>query len=71
MQKRYNTDEAVEYLGKNGFKTTKGTLNVWRCRKQGPEYIKLRTTPLYEQEALDNFLNSGVRVKTLDSTGAR
>lgn len=70
-QKFYNTDEAVTYLAEHGFTTTKGTLAVWRCKKTGPSYVKLRSKPLYHQESLDAFLGGGVHVKTMGSMGAR
>ena len=66
MSKRYDTKAAVEYMAERGVRYSPGTLEVWRCEKRGPEYLKIGNRPYYTKEALDNFL-AGKPVKTIDA----
>lgn len=66
MQKIFDTKAAVQYLEQNGYQTTKGTLEVKRCQRRGPEFIRIENKPFYTKEALDNFL-TGKPVKTVDA----
>ena len=66
MSKVYETKAAVEYLADKGFETTRGTMEVWRCQKRGPEYLKINNRPYYTKESLDLFL-AGTPVKTVDA----
>jgi len=66
MSKKYTTKEAVELLATWGVNFTKGTLDVWRCRKEGPKYIKLRNRIFYTEESLLQF-SGGLEIKTTDS----
>ncbi|MBW2470950.1 MAG: hypothetical protein JRE18_02615 [Deltaproteobacteria bacterium] len=66
MPKIYNTIAAVQYLAENGYNTTKGTLEVKRCQRRGPEFIRIENKLFYTKESLDAFL-SGKHVKTVDA----
>lgn len=70
-RKLYDTKQAVSFLDEGGFKVSRGTLEVWRCRKTGPAYIKLRNRAYYSEESLKAFLSSGIEVKTVDSIEGR
>lgn len=59
MNIKYNTPQAAIYLG-----VKPGTIEAWRVRGGGPEYIKLGKAVRYSQEALDNFLLSHTRSNT-------
>lgn len=59
MKVIYNTPQAATYLG-----VKPGTLEAWRVRGGGPEYIKLGKAVRYRQEALDAFLLSHTRTNT-------
>jgi hypothetical protein len=66
MSKVYGTKAAVQYLADKGFETTRGTMEVWRCKKRGPEYLKINNRPYYTKDSLDSFL-AGKPVKTVDA----
>ena len=66
MSKKYNTKEAVELMKSWGVSFTKGTLEVWRCRKEGPKFLKIRSRVFYTEDALREFAQ-GLEVKTVDS----
>lgn len=66
MSKLYDTKAAVEYLAEHGVRRSPGTLEVWRCQKRGPEYLKIGGRPYYTAKALDAYM-TGVPVKTVDS----
>jgi hypothetical protein len=66
MSKIYDTKAAVEYLAERGYRTTKGTLEVKRCHRRGPAFIKINNRPFYKKSALDDFLE-GEPVRTIDS----
>lgn len=66
MSKKYNTEGAVDLLKSWGTPFTKGTLEVWRCRKEGPKYIKIRNKVFYTEESLRQFA-TGLEVRTIDS----
>lgn len=66
MSKKYNTQEAVELMKSWGISFTKGTLEVWRCRKEGPKFIKIRSKVYYTEESLRQFA-TGLEIKTVDS----
>lgn len=66
MSKKYTTQEAVDLMKSWGISFTKGTLEVWRCRKEGPKFIKIRSKVFYTEDALREFAQ-GFEVKTADS----
>lgn len=66
MPKKYSTKEAVELMKSWGISFTKGTLEVWRCRKEGPKFIKIRSKVFYTEESLRQFA-TGFEIKTIDS----
>lgn len=66
MSKRYDTKEAVQYMAELGVRFSPGTLEVWRCQKRGPAYIRIGRKPYYTSETLESFL-AGQPVKTIDS----
>ena len=66
MSKKYTTQEAVDLMKLWGISFTKGTLEVWRCRKEGPKFIKIRSKVFYTEDALREFAQ-GFEVKTVDS----
>jgi hypothetical protein len=66
MSKKYSTKEAVELMESWGTPFTEGTLAVWRCRKEGPSYIKIRNKVFYTEESLRRF-TTGLVIKTVDS----
>jgi len=47
------TPEAAQYLG-----LAVSTLNKWRCRGGGPEFLKLGRAVRYRQYDLDRFLET-------------
>lgn len=62
----FTTVEAAKFLADLGTPYTVGTLAVWRSRKEGPEYVKVRNRPLYTERSLRSFAQ-GRRVLTVDS----
>lgn len=66
MSKKYTTQEAVDLMKSWGISFTKGTLEVWRCRKEGPKFIKIRSKVFYTEDAMREFAQ-GFEVKTVDS----
>jgi hypothetical protein len=64
MSKRYDPRAAVAYMAERGVKRTTGTLEVFRCQKKGPEYIRIGGRIYYTEEALDAYL-AGEPVKTV------
>ena len=50
MKKLVNTRQAAEILG-----LKHNTLEIWRCRNQGPKYIRLGRRVLYDLEELEDF----------------
>ena len=70
MSKRYNTKEAATFLKNLGTPFSPGTLEVWRCRGEGPQYIRIRRRIYYSEKALQEF-SLGLTVETIDSMGNR
>ncbi len=66
MSRKYSTKEAVKFLEASGTPFTCGTLNVWRSKKTGPAYIKIRSRVFYTEAALIEFTR-GLEVKTIDT----
>ena len=66
MSKRYDTKAAVKYMEENGVIYANGTLEVWRCERRGPAYVKINNRPYYTKETLDAFME-GRPVRTIDS----
>lgn len=66
MSKRYTTEAAVELMKSWGISFTKGTLEVWRCRKEGPKFLKIKSRVFYTEDSLREFTR-GLEVKTIDS----
>lgn len=65
MKKLINTAEAAEYLG-----LRPNTLEIWRCRHQGPKYKKLGRRILYDPADLDEYAAS-CTVTTREKPSAR
>lgn len=63
--KNYSTTEAAGFLRELGVPFTKGTLEVWRSRRTGPKFIKVRSRVFYREEDLREFA-SGTEIKTTD-----
>ena len=59
----FRTKDAASYIG-----LTKSTLEAWRCRGGGPQFLKLGKAVRYRKEDLDNFLSSRVRTSTSQAT---
>jgi predicted DNA-binding transcriptional regulator AlpA len=55
----HRTEEAAAQLN---VKPT--TLEAWRTRGEGPEYVKLGKAVRYSSEALENFIKSRTRTST-------
>lgn len=66
MGRKYNTKEAAELMKTWGISFASGTLEVWRCRKEGPRYTKIRSRVFYTEESLREFCR-GLEMKTADS----
>ncbi len=64
--RKYTTKEAVALMASWGVPFSPGTLEVWRCHKEGPEFIKIRSRVFYTEQALKDFVR-GSQVKTVDS----
>ena len=54
------TRDAAEYIG-----STKSTMDTWRCRGEGPVYIKAGRSVRYAQTDLDDWMTRQ-RVLTKD-----
>lgn len=67
--KHYPPKQAAEYLAEQGAPFSVKTLNTWRHYGRGPAYKKIANRILYPQTALDQFLESGTLVKTVDAMG--
>lgn len=57
--KRYRTKEAAIYLDMK-----QNTLEYWRIRGFGPEYLKIGRSVFYTQQALDAYLEQCRRRST-------
>lgn len=53
MRKLVNTIQAAEILG-----LKPNTLEIWRCHKRGPKYVKLGRRILYDPAELESFTAS-------------
>lgn len=53
------TKEAANYIG-----LTKATLEAWRCRGNGPKFLKLGRAVRYRKKDLDAFLTARLRTNT-------
>lgn len=53
MRKLVNTKQAAEILG-----LRPNTLEIWRCHKKGPKYVKLGRRILYDLGDLEEFTAS-------------
>lgn len=60
----FTTEEAAEYLG-----LAKVTLECWRSRGGGPEYLKFGKAVRYRKDHLDRFEESRVRRNTSQGGG--
>ena len=54
-----DTPEAADYLG-----VQRSTLEAWRCRGGGPNFVKLGRLVKYRQTDLDNFIEARVKTNT-------
>ena len=66
QQRLLTSTEAAAYL-----RASVQTLAHWRCRGDGPVYLKRRGRILYRQADLDIWLNTTVRTSTSDDTVRR
>lgn len=55
-----DTIEAARYLG-----LQKTTLEAWRCRGDGPQFVKLGRAVRYRQADLDAWIDSRIRQNTI------
>ena len=65
-----NQRQASDYLqNRFGVSISPNTLAVWRCQKRGPVFLKLSGSSrvFYRTEDLDAYIESAIRVKTIDS----
>ena len=53
------TTEAAGYIG-----LKKSTLEAWRVRGDGPQFLKLGKAVRYRKEDLDDFVNARIRTST-------
>lgn len=63
--KLLNTVEASAYLTSCGVPYSKKTLEVFRCRRRGPKFLKIVSRVYYKREWLDEFLR-GLPIKVVD-----
>lgn len=54
-----------DYYFAGGLPFPVGTLNVWRCRKQGPRYVKFPRGVFYRPDTLKKYFES-CEVRTVD-----
>jgi hypothetical protein len=59
MNQNYQTEEAAKILG-----VRPCTLEAWRCRGGGPEFLKLGKAVRYRQSDLEFFMQSRLRKNT-------
>ena len=57
-----DSDQAADYLG---LKRT--TLEAWRCRGGGPQFVKLGRLVKYRRADLDAFIESRIRSNTSEA----
>lgn len=55
-----DTIEAAHHLG-----LQKTTLEAWRCRGEGPRFVKLGRAVRYRQADLDSWIESRIRHNTI------
>jgi excisionase family DNA binding protein len=60
-----DTTEAARYLG-----LQPTTLEAWRCRGEGPSFVKLGRAVRYRQADLDAWIESRVRQNTIGGEAA-
>lgn len=65
MSKLYTTKEAVKFFKEQGTPFTHGTLEVWRSKRTGPSFIKIRNRVFYQEKTLRQFIH-GTHVQTID-----
>lgn len=68
-ERLYTPKEAVNLLKGWGVDYTASTLATWRCRKEGPPYLKIKGRAFYTEHALRR-LASGILIHTVDSVEA-
>lgn len=72
MAKSFSPKGAVQYLKETyGFKTTEGTLAVWRSQGRGPRWCKQHGKCLYRQADLASFIDTSEVIDTVDSYAGR
>lgn len=59
------TREAADYLG-----LKHNTLEAWRCRGDGPRFVKLGRSVRYRQSDLDQWIESRTRSNTSEQEAA-
>lgn len=64
--KKYSPREAAKLLESWGTPFTHKTLSVWRSRREGPAFLKIKGRVFYTEEALKQF-TQGKLVETTDS----
>ncbi len=52
-KKRFNHKDAAYYLG-----VASQTLYNWRCRRHGPDYVRMGRKIIYLRSDLDRFIES-------------
>ena len=57
-----NSDQAAEYLG-----LKRPTLEAWRCRGNGPQFVKLGRLVKYRRADLDAFIEARLRSNTSEA----
>ena len=66
MSKKFlTTKEAAIFLTERGYSVTPKTLEVFRCYRRGPGFIKIGHRVFYRRDQLDDFLK-GVEVKVFN-----
>ncbi len=68
QNKKYSPREASKLLEAWGTPFTHKTLAVWRSRREGPQFLKIKGRVFYTEEALRQFTQGRV-VETTDSFG--
>ena len=65
MQKLLNPKAALKFMQDRGVEYTHGTLEVYRCKKVGPAFVKIRGRVFYPEDSLKAFLQ-GTPIHTVD-----
>ena len=66
LTKKYSPREAAKLLKFWGTPFTHKTLSVWRSRREGPSFLKIRGRVFYTEDSLRQFTEGRV-IETIDS----